>query len=200
MENGPEGPQPQAHKADPPAADGMYTAAEMIEIRMRATRSAKHDATIAEWERIEQERIEREDARETIQPATDEESFRSGLKKLLPPGAPRRDGPSTRLSPYPAWGVARSRPCHVIPLAGLAGLAGVYTRACAPARVGLANSANFVGTELRNGPGITARTGHLAAGQRRLPTRPNGFVDVSTWRSRRAELNREPLSHEEWSG
>ena len=33
-----------------------------------------------------------------------------------------------------------------------------------------------VGTELRNGPGITARTGHLAAGQRRLPTRPNGFV------------------------
>ena len=57
-----------------------------------------------------------------------------------------------------------------------------------------------VGTELRNGPGITARTGHLAAGQRRLPTRPNGFVDVSTWRSRRAELNREPLSHEEWSG
>ena len=82
----------------------------------------------------------------------------------------------------------------------LAGLAGVYTRACAPARVGLANSANFVGTELRNGPGITARTGHLAAGQRRLPTRPNGFVDVSTWRSRRAELNREPLSHEEWSG
>ena len=57
-----------------------------------------------------------------------------------------------------------------------------------------------VGTELRSGPGITARTGHLAAGQRRLPTRPNGFVDVSTWRSRRAELNREPLSHEEWSG
>ena len=33
----------------------------------------------------------------------------------------------------------------------------------APARVDLANSANFVGTELRNGPGITARTGHLAA-------------------------------------
>ena len=77
MENGPEGPQPQAHKADPPAADGMYTAAEMIEIRMRATRSAKHDATIAEWERIEQERIEREDARETIQPG-----YRRGIVPL----------------------------------------------------------------------------------------------------------------------
>ena len=113
-----------------------------------------------------------------------------------PFGVPRRRG-------FQPGGVEEGGlPCveSGLPLAGLAGLAGVYTRACAPARVGLANSANFVGTELRNGPGITARTGHLAAGQRRLPTRPNGFVDVSTWRSRRAELNREPLSHEEWSG
>ena len=38
-------------------------------------------ATSAEWERIEQDRIANEDARETIQPATDEESFRSGLQR-----------------------------------------------------------------------------------------------------------------------
>ena len=59
-------------EAQDQTADGTYTAAEMIEIRMRATRAAKHDATIAEWERIEQDRIANEDARETIQPATDE--------------------------------------------------------------------------------------------------------------------------------
>ena len=68
-------------EAQDQTADGTYTAAEMIEIRMRATRAAKHDATIAEWERIEQDRIANEDARETIQPATDEASFRSGLKQ-----------------------------------------------------------------------------------------------------------------------
>ena len=46
-----------------------------------------------------------------------------GCERHLANGVPANGKPT---SPYPAWGVARSRPCHVIPLAGLAG---VYARA-----------------------------------------------------------------------
>ena len=75
MENGPEGPEKQAHTADPSAAGAVFTAAEAINIHMLAER----DAVAAE-----RERADIEDAfapPEPIEPATDEESFRSGLRQ-----------------------------------------------------------------------------------------------------------------------
>ena len=57
-----------------------------------------------------------------------ESGARRGCERHLANGVQANGKPT---SPYPAWGVARSRPCHVIPLAGLAG---VYARR---ARVGL---------------------------------------------------------------